>query len=158
MNKLQATLAEFQGKLLIPLNYQTYNSSRAKMIPPEGYMYIVVQVTENSVQIPSVQFEISKRDLIRSMNRDKDSRIPLVIFLARFIQSIPELLKICKHHRLGYDASKYKKQPSLSEGPWVDRKREEAFIIKVLKKKRDWKHLREYFNELNVKRMKFKRK
>lgn len=158
MNKLQATLAEFQGKLLISLNYQTYNSSRVEMIPPEGYMYIVVQVTENSVQIPSVQFEISKRDLMRSMNRDKDSRIPLVIFLARFIQSIPELLKICKHHRLGYDASKYEKQPSLSEGPRVDRKREEAFIIKVLKKKRDWKHLREYFNELNVKRMKFKRK
>ena len=51
MNKLQATLAEFQGKLLIPLNYQTYNSSRVEMIPPEGYMYIVVQVTENSVQI-----------------------------------------------------------------------------------------------------------
>ena len=158
MNKLQATLAEFQGKLLISLNDQTYNSSRVEMIPPEGYMYIVVQVTENSVQIPSVQFEISKRDLMRSMNRDKDSRIPLVIFLARFIQSIPELLKICKHHRLGYDASKYEKQPSLSEGPRVDRKREEAFIIKVLKKKRDWKHLREYFNELNVKRMKFKRK
>lgn len=157
MNKLQATLAEFRGKLLIPLNYQTYNSSRVEMVPPEGYMYIVVLVTKDNVQIPAVQFSISKKDIIPHIS-DKDSRTQLVIFLARFIQSIPELLKLCKLHRLGYDASKYEKQRPINTSPWVERKREEAFIIKVLKKKKDWKHLREYFNELSAKRTKFKRK
>lgn len=157
MNKLKATLADFQGDLLTPLNYQTYNTSRIEVVPPEGYMYIVVRVTESSVQIPAIKFEILKEELEHYI-REKNSDTPLVLFLSRFIQSNPKLLKKCRLHRLGYDASKYKRQQPITSSNKAERKREEAFVISVLKKKRDWKHLKEYFDQLKEQRMKFRRK
>lgn len=133
MNKLQATLANFQGKMLIPLNY-VVNYSKVEMVPVEGYMYIEALVAKDSVEIPNIKFSISKQDLF-SFITEKDVKLPLVLFLSKFIQSDPELLAMCKHHRLGYNAELYPAQPKTVPSKSA-KKQEEAFIIKVLKKRR----------------------
>lgn len=160
MNTLQATLANFRGKLLIPLNYQVRNA-RVEMVPSEGYMYIIAHVEKSDVQIPvddhANTITIPKESLVALA--ENDAQTPLVIFLSKILQSNPELLAICKRNRLGYDAAKYPKQPeSLSSRFWEDRKREEAFVIKVLKRKKDWKHLREVLDNIKARRTNFKRK
>lgn len=68
MNKLQATLANFQGKMLIPLNY-VVNYSKVEMVPVEGYMYIEALVAKDSVEIPNIKFSISKQDLFLLLQR-----------------------------------------------------------------------------------------
>lgn len=154
MNKLQATLANFQGKMLIPLNY-VVNYSKVEMVPVEGYMYIEALVAKDSVEIPNIKFSISKQDLF-SFITEKDVKLPLVLFLSKFIQSDPELLAMCKHHRLGYNAELYPAQPKTVPSKSA-KKQEEAFIIKVLKKKKDWVNLKNFMKTISTKKIKFRK-
>ena len=154
MNKLQATLADFQGKMLIPLNY-VINYSKVEMVPVEGYMYIEALVAESSVEIPSIKFSISKEDLFSFITK-KDLKLPLVVFLSKFIQSDPELLAMCKHHRLGYNAALYPEQPKAAPSKSA-KKQEETFIIKILKKKKDWGNLRNFMKTISTKKTKFRK-
>lgn len=154
MNKLQATLANFQGKMLIPLNY-VVNYSKVEMVPVEGYMYIEALVAKDSVEIPNIKFSISKQDLFSFITK-KDVKLPLVLFLSKFIQSDPELLAMCKHHRLGYNAELYPAQPKTVPSKSA-KKQEEAFIIKVLKKKKDWVNLKNFMKTISTKKIKFRK-
>lgn len=154
MNKLQATLANFQGKMLIPLNY-VVNYSKVEMVPVEGYMYIEALVAKDSVEIPNIKFSISKQDLFSFITK-KDVKLPLVLFLSKFIQSDPELLAMCKHHRLGYNAELYPTQPKTVPSKSA-KKQEEAFIIKVLKKKKDWVNLKNFMKTISTKKIKFRK-
>lgn len=154
MNKLQATLANFQGKTLIPLNY-VVNYSKVEMVPVEGYMYIEALVAKDSVEIPNIKFSISKQDLFSFITK-KDVKLPLVLFLSKFIQSDPELLAMCKHHRLGYNAELYPAQPKTVPSKSA-KKQEEAFIIKVLKKKKDWVNLKNFMKTISTKKIKFRK-
>jgi hypothetical protein len=154
MNKLQATLANFQGKMLIPLNY-VVNYSKVEMVPIEGYMYIEALVAKDSVEIPNIKFSISKQDLFSFITK-KDVKLPLVLFLSKFIQSDPELLAMCKHHRLGYNAELYPTQPKTVPSKSA-KKQEEAFIIKVLKKKKDWVNLKNFMKTISTKKIKFRK-
>lgn len=154
MNKLQATLANFQGKMLIPLNY-VVNYSKVEMVPIEGYMYIEALVAKDSVEIPNIKFSISKQDLFSFITK-KDVKLPLVLFLSKFIQSDPELLAMCKHHRLGYNAELYPAQPKTVPSKSA-KKQEEAFIIKVLKKKKDWVNLKNFMKTISTKKIKFRK-
>lgn len=154
MNKLQATLANFQGKMLIPLNY-VVNYSKVEMVPVEGYMYIEALVAKDSVEIPNIKFSISKQDLFSFITK-KDVKLPLVLFLSKFIQSDPELLAMCKHHRLGYNAELYPAQPKTAPSKSA-KKQEKAFIIKVLKKKKDWVNLKSFMKTISTKKIKFRK-
>lgn len=139
MNDLQKRLVEFKGALLIPLNYQTYQSSKIERIPSEGYMYVIANVTATHVHIPVVNCSFEKGELL---SKCKEPKLPIALFLAKFIQSDAALLKECKLNRLGFDKTKYPPTGKpINTQPWVDKKREEAFIIKVLKDKGDFTNL-----------------
>lgn len=139
MNDLQKRLVEFRGALLIPLNYQTYQSSRIERIPSEGYMYVIAEVNTTHVHIPAVDRSFEKGELL---SKCKEPKLSIAIFLAKLIQSDLELLKECKLNRLGFDKEKYPPTGKpINTQPWVDKKREEAFVIKVLKSKKDFTNL-----------------
>ena len=142
MNKLQATLSSFQGELLLPLNYRTPMASKIEMIPTEGYMYIIAHVDKTHVHIPAINKSFAKEQLLKLCT--KYAKMPLFLFLVKFIQKDKVLLAECKQHRLGYDHTKFTKQKSIASQPLLDKQREALFIIKTLRKKKDFVHLREF--------------
>lgn len=149
MNNFESDFRSFQGKLLVPINYHPGSTETVELVPPEGYMYIIATVDKDVVAFMDAGFSISKEEIIEVVKASKGlDKLPFIVILAKILQAYPNLYIKCKLNRLGYDHSKYKKMKSLNTNPKLERRRERAFIIKVLKKKKDWKNLAK-FTSLN---------
>lgn len=145
MTDFEKNFSDFQGELLVPINYHPNSTEEMEIIPPEGYMYVIANINKDTVSFMSAGFSIAKAEIIEIVNNNKGlDQYPFIVILAKILQAYPSLYTKCKLNRLGYDHSKYKKMKSLNTNPKAEARRTRAFVIKVLKKKKDWKNLAMY--------------
>lgn len=154
---------EFRGTLLVPINYSEWKHSNNEYIPVEGPIYTKINLNNTNLllfeSIPDkeVPILVYKQNIINFIESDKTKsyhfteNTPLIVVLARYLQSIPIFYNKCRDYRVGYDSTKYSVIKSNLYFKYKSNKqRLQDFTINILKKKGDIKNLKEYLTQINL--------
>lgn len=100
----------------------------------EAYMFVEVTVKYGIIYLPGGA-HIDEEEARMYADR---ANVPLATYLERVIVNTPELLDVCKRHRVGYNRIPPKEVQEVPSSHEIEAQNWTRFIIKTLKKKKDF--------------------
>jgi len=102
----------------------------------EAYMFVEVTIKYGIIYLP----EGLTIDEEEARAYAAKAKIPLATYLERFIMNTPEVLDVCKKHRVGYTRPVEPKSPDIPTSAEIEAHRWTKFIISTLHKKKDFEN------------------